>query len=135
MVLDCEPKEVLDYIGHDGSTIRWPDLPEPLCRQGFTVEECIDCSLNAFLRYPVIFFDQVLYSEERMITNGYSPFDAVARMHKYIGVLDGVLLGVPKNTAYGHAMAWCIEERKVFDPTGFKAELDDYDLHAFIGIY
>lgn len=32
---------MFDAIGHDGSEIVWPDLPEPQCRRAFHIQECI----------------------------------------------------------------------------------------------
>ena len=45
MVLDMPLADIFDEIGHDGSQIIWPDLPEPMCRRGFHPQELIDVCL------------------------------------------------------------------------------------------
>lgn len=37
---------VYEAIGHDGSEIIWPDLPDPYCRRGFHPQELIDMAWN-----------------------------------------------------------------------------------------
>lgn len=44
MVLDLPVKEIIDLIGHDGSTITWPKLPSPFCRRAFHIQELINVS-------------------------------------------------------------------------------------------
>ena len=46
MVLDLPLADIFDEIGHDGSQIVWPDLPEPMCRRGFHPQELIHLCLN-----------------------------------------------------------------------------------------
>ena len=46
MVLDLPLSAIFDEIGHDGSQIIWPDLPEPTCRRGFHPQELIHVCLN-----------------------------------------------------------------------------------------
>lgn len=41
MILDIELKKLIEYIGHDGSGIVFPDLPEPGKRRGFHMQEII----------------------------------------------------------------------------------------------
>lgn len=43
IVLREDPKTLIEEIGHDGSNILWPTLPEPHCRQSFHLQEMIDC--------------------------------------------------------------------------------------------
>lgn len=38
--------EFVKLVGHDGSEIIWPDQPEPRCRRGFTIQECIIATLE-----------------------------------------------------------------------------------------
>ncbi|GAH02488.1 unnamed protein product [marine sediment metagenome] len=45
MVLDCEIKELIQHIGHDGSEIIAPHLKPPGCYKGFHDQEIIDVAL------------------------------------------------------------------------------------------
>jgi hypothetical protein len=38
------PEELIEQLGHDGTEIVAPDLPEPFCRRGFSVDE-LTCEL------------------------------------------------------------------------------------------
>lgn len=41
MVFDLHIEQLITELGHDGSEIFWPDLPEPLCRRSFHIQEFI----------------------------------------------------------------------------------------------
>ena len=46
MALDIPLADVLRDVGHDGGSIVWPNLPEPICRRGFHPQELIDICLS-----------------------------------------------------------------------------------------
>ena len=46
MVLGLPLSVIFDEIGHDGSQIVKPELPEPMCRRGFHPQELIHLCLN-----------------------------------------------------------------------------------------
>lgn len=46
IALDMPVITVLAEVGHDGSAIVTPSLPEPLCRRGFHIQELIDVCLR-----------------------------------------------------------------------------------------
>lgn len=133
MVLGCQPKEIFTYLMHHGAIVRWPELPEPMCRQGFTVEECIDYAINCDCMYPIIFNSELAYDDAREAS--FKPLDAEARMRSYMAAVDGVLLCAPRTKPHGHAVAWCYQERRVYDPEGMITDLDEYTVDAFIGFY
>ena len=41
MTLETPVQQIIDEIGHDGSQIVYPDLPEPMCHRGFHSQELI----------------------------------------------------------------------------------------------
>lgn len=54
-LLDCFAHHMCvgtDYLikclGHDGTEILYPDLPEPFCRRGFNVFELLDLAVHRF---------------------------------------------------------------------------------------
>lgn len=46
MALDETCETLIKEIGHDGSQLMWPHLPEPFCRQSFHIQELILCCLT-----------------------------------------------------------------------------------------
>jgi hypothetical protein len=60
MTLQLPVDQIIDEIGHDGSQIIYPGLPEPLCRRGFHSQELIDVawqhdfSVTPFELFPSI---------------------------------------------------------------------------------
>ena len=46
MALDMPVADLLAAIGHDGSEIVFPSLPEPLCRRCFHIQELIQVALS-----------------------------------------------------------------------------------------
>jgi hypothetical protein len=46
IALNLSLDEFIELIGHNGSAIMWPHLPEPLCRRGHTIQECIKVCLE-----------------------------------------------------------------------------------------
>ena len=50
MALDMPVADLLAAIGHDGSEIVFPSLPEPLCRRCFHIQELIQVALSRGLR-------------------------------------------------------------------------------------
>ena len=50
MALDMPVADLLAAIGHDGSEIVFPSLPEPLCRRCFHIQELIQVCLGSRLR-------------------------------------------------------------------------------------
>lgn len=51
LVLNKPVEQILQVIGHDGSEITWPELPEPQRRRAFHPQELVDAALH-FRRHP-----------------------------------------------------------------------------------
>ena len=57
MALDMPVADLLAAIGHDGSEIAFPSLPEPLCRRCFHIQELVQVALaRGFAATPVELF-------------------------------------------------------------------------------
>ena len=41
MAMGIPVADIFAALGHDGSEVLWPDLPEPTCQRGFHVQELI----------------------------------------------------------------------------------------------
>ncbi len=115
MALDMPVADVIGEIGHDGSEIIRPGLPEPTCRRGFHPQELIHLCLNhgcAATRvelYPVL--RSLPGSDEHLVV--YAD-DNWVRFTRAIQQSRGVIEGVGRRC--GHAVAY--ERGRIFDPDG-----------------
>lgn len=101
-------------IGHDGSSIIWPDQREPYCRRAFHVQEVI----YAFWE---IGLSVTCFSARPTIENDYEivyPFDKVLYAN------EGVLTGRVNNQE--HAVAW--DRSLVIDPNGTFYPVDRFEI-------
>lgn len=126
MVLDCEIKEIIDYVDHDGSEIILPNLKPPGCYKGFHIQEIIDVVLlMGYTMTPI---------EARPVQTptGYHEFEinkwgqfksSEDRFHYHLTRENGLLIG--KAREYWHTVAWDSSTWRVFDPQGRIYNLDD----------
>lgn len=97
MALDETFEEMIFHLNHDGSEIIRPDMPEPLCRKAFDVNELLQVAIQ--LGYGFI------------------------ALPKPPDKLKAVLLGETKN-GVPHAVAWT--GNRVYDPAGGRYPLSDF---------
>jgi hypothetical protein len=113
-------EKILISIGHDGSTIVFPDLPEPLNHRGFIGQEMC----RALLEYGFCFatFDAELLGildDEHYFTESEEHFAEL--LADSIGVIG---CRVP-STGRLHSVAW--DGHQCYDPTGFIRPLSYYE--------
>lgn len=129
MVLEVEESTLIDKIGHDGSDILWPQLPEPHCRRSFSIHELIKVSYQfGFHVVPTAakYFTMPDYDvEPKTFTTPKEHLDEIMRRH------DGVITGWTKNKKR-HAVAW--NRELVFDPAGVKYSKEDFVIEVFWAI-
>jgi len=115
MVLDLSLGDIFAEIGHDGSAIKFPLLPEPVCRRGFHPQELIDVCLAHSCAATRIELAPCL-----MPTPGNSGWPVLPdgvdwrRFQRTIDLTRGVIEGVGRRC--GHAVAY--EFGRIFDPDG-----------------
>jgi hypothetical protein len=124
MALDIPVAELIRLVGHDGSEIVNPELPEPGCRRGFHIQEMIEaCWSQGHSVTPIEVFPQsmnAVYCEPRIIwfpsgIKGTREDGNWMRLYKHIlrppqgrGVLECV------GPTWAHAMAVACGD--VYDP-------------------
>ena len=119
MVLNVDPKELIDEIGHNGQEVWWPNRNKPYNLRGYHIQEMIDCcwrrgyAVTPISAMPAL---GVLESVQRV----WDEKDALNRFESYLNGKKGVLIG----SSFAHACAW--DGEKVFDPNGII-----YDLSLF----
>lgn len=103
IILDKPVQDVFDFLGHDGSEILWRDLPEPLCRRSFHIQEMYDYAIAR---------DHMVMPIELMSgiqpANTCIPFilpgQRLHRVHGYLDNFDAVITGTFNGNR--HAVAW-----------------------------
>lgn len=132
MVIDVPMEIVCDMLGHDGSSILWPDLPEPLCRRGFHIEE---------LQYVALSYESILVPY--LPAFEYSPngqgkpveINLTRLFNEQLGRCNGILFGHSRGQQNGHAIAWQAKERRCYDPGGYITNLDNFVIESFYAHY
>lgn len=121
MVLNVDIKTLFEVIGHDGSAVVLPLLPEPARRRGYHFQEIIDCALK--LDYAVTPIEALPYSTP----DGKSEYpidfqiDNKERLFNYMRNSRGILAGLGRQ--WRHAMAW--DGKHIYDPRGYVYSLCD----------
>lgn len=123
-VLGVTLEEILEYVGHNGSDIMWPELPEPKCRKGFHIQEMISFSFEKGRTVtpfePVPLSIPVEGAKPCIITFRYG---AQNRMNSLLTGRNGVLEG------NGHAVAWY--NGIIHDPALGINRLEDFPIRRF----
>ncbi len=115
MALDIPVANLLEEVGHDGSKLAFPNLPEPACRLGFHVQEMILVALKLGKAVTPVELFPVLQSADGRQTqtilypdNNWALFAHVIETSR--GVIDGTGFRLGHTVAYDHG--------RIFDPKG-----------------
>lgn len=100
--LDITPEVLIQGLGHDGQEIVWPELPEPLCRRGFHVQEFILWALNEGVHITTI--EATIRQAPTTKAHPYVQ-DNQPEINGARKVFRGVLTGLLVNGSR-HAIAW-----------------------------
>lgn len=112
MALGIPYAKVTELVGHDGSEIIWPELPEPLRRRGFHIQEMIRVAwMRDYLVTPILAHFVVTPDTVHKLQVTQLDF-AQKLLQNHSGVLTGQ--GIKNN----HAIAWDHKTQRIFDPNG-----------------
>ena len=116
MALDMPVADLLAAIGHDGSEIIFPSLPDPLCRRCFHVQELIQVALARGLAVtPVELFPELQPTEAGPFHKTVLyPDNNWQRFEKTIRASLGVIAGT--GARLGHTVAY--DHGRIYDPRG-----------------
>jgi len=115
MAMDVPVADLLAAVGHDGSKIVFPNLPEPACRQGFHIQEFIHAALKlSFAVTPVELFPVLASADERQTLTILYPDNNWKRFTDAIASSRGVIDG--RGFRFGHMVAY--DHGRIFDPKG-----------------
>ncbi len=116
MVLEVDVKDIFGWLDHDGSEIIWPELPEPLCRRAFHIQEMVDYCMAADTMVTPIEFCPCLQPTDESLQFVINLNHGLSRIQKYLRTYRGVLAGVLGN-GNRHCVAW--SHPYTFDPAQF----------------
>lgn len=123
MCLDLTVEEMVKEIGHDGSEKVF-NLPEPMCRRGHHIQECISVARRMWFSVtPVEFVPCSQSGSERFVLPVNPDFELAINGR---GVLTG------RTLTCGHAVAF--EHGIIFDPDGYRYKYEG-EIHAKYGFY
>lgn len=127
MVLEMSLERMLDRIGHDGSEIIYPDLPEPRCRRSFHVQECLQV-LDA-LGYAATAFDAI----GMLVTDDVhqTEISFATDFENHLQTSNGVIMG--QGCHNRHAVA--IADKMIYDPNGYEYDWDSLIDHINRGVF
>ena len=103
-LLNIGIKELIDFIGHDGSEIIFPDdlRGDPYTRRSFNIQEIIDFVLQDGI-YTVTEITEPLESFNGGTLHIFD--ERPERIPHYMSMFSGVLLGMSQNDV-PHAVTW-----------------------------
>lgn len=128
MVTQTTVESVFGYLGHDGSEILWPDLPEPLKRRAFHIEE-MQYAAYHYGWCLVPYYLGVNYCP--LPDSKVAEYDFRDKFKLALRNYDGILLGNYVGRSNQHAVAWNAKEQRIYDPSNHYAPLEAFDPESF----
>lgn len=116
MVLDSSVEYLFEKLGHDGSEILWPNLPDPFCRRGHHIEELQYVALG-FHRLFVPFVPAFEYNPGANENLPFARYQFDIAFEAMLKRYDGILVGRWQR-GHPHAVAWSAKEGLLYDPEG-----------------
>ncbi len=129
MVLGCTLEEMLKVLGHNGLQ-RICDEEIPYCYRGFHPAEFVTCCLTRGLSMTMIEKCPVMQHGATLVD--HTPLLGANRFYDSFEVDSGVVLGSLdlSGRLVGHAVAWDVSTRKIYDPRGAIFDLSDLSAHG-----
>jgi len=119
MVLDIPVSDLYGIVGHDGSEIAFPALPDPMARRGLHIQECVAACLKlGYAVTPAELFPVIQSptpgENNILVLFGDDESANWERFGQTITTSTGVLEGVGRRCL--HAVAY--HHGAIFDPDG-----------------
>ena len=132
MVMDKTMDELFERLGHNGLERILDDdaPPPPACYRSFHPQEFVDILLDDGYACTMIELDPCLRHGNQLVNHaallGHDRF--FLSLHYGSGVLFGTV--GDKTNGSGHAVAWDVETKKIFDPRGYTYQWNaEQDFH------
>lgn len=128
MLADKSVDDIIKIIGHDGSEIVDPKIPEPGCRRGFCDIEIV-CAAEQLGIYLVPFFPKL--TVPACIAGEGSRTIVNKTFERILEYYAGILCGNPLHSTGPHATVWDTERSIVVDPKGYEYSIERYRVEVF----
>jgi len=114
MALKISYETLINEIGHDGSTIIFPELPEPGKRRGFHMQEIIDVAIKRGVAVTPI--EALSYSTPDGLKEFALRFgiEKIKRFQNHLTEKKGIITGMKR--IWRHAVYW--DGKMIHDPIG-----------------
>lgn len=122
MVMGRPVKDLISKIGHDGSEIRWPDLPEPKCRRAFHPQEVLFAARKLGFHF-VIWEINLGITPDGKHFHSWSDYIHVRRI---MSESKGVVFG--RGQRVNHCWAW--DGKNFIDPSDISNQVKDMTHYA-----
>lgn len=131
MVLNVSVEDLCLLIGHDGSEILYPDIPEPQKRRSFHPAEFNRPALSSgFAVVPIELNPCWVIPDsedvEKLEHLEGNKTNILSWMNKYDGVITGQTL-----KGKWHAVAWNCYQELLYDPSYSLLKLKEFKVHTF----
>jgi hypothetical protein len=119
--------DICKQVGHDGSQILWPELPDPQKRRAFHIQEMIDVAwsrgfcVSPIEGHPVSLVQHCNFRDTFTVPMLHGN---MYRLNRYLELSQGVLTGL-NLSGRRHAVAW--DGQHILDPASGEA----YERHLF----
>lgn len=121
MLLDTHPDVLASEIGHDGTEVKFPGLPPPMCYRGIHIQEILDCCLRrGYGLTPIQPLPRSCPQGEGVWALVYDSPEP--RFSEAIRDREGIILGKAANGG-NHVFAW--DGKMVLDPNGARKRLNE----------
>jgi len=129
MVLDEDPEALISEIGRDGLEVCW-DVVGNRKYRGHHPQELIDCCVaRDFMVMKIEAVPCFVAPDSSEIRPLWSSDYCSSRFMAHLKECNGVLT----NTT--HAVAWCCEEHKIYDPNGHITDYENFTAQYFFAVY
>ena len=133
MILDTNVEVLIEELGHDGSEILWPKLPDPQRRRSFHIQEIIDLAINRDVWLTPIEAQPMSLPSPRGIEQLGLPIAPYRvempsrRLNSYLKYRRAILIG-QSIQGRPHSVAW--DGQRVFDPIGEIVPIELFSLQT-----
>lgn len=128
MLLGIDPEGLDEFFSFMDRQVWWPDQPEPKCYRGINIQD-IQNFLHATGRPLLACVDYCPGIYPDVPENAkplYKDYDS--RFKWYLRKYSGILIG--QRDGKDHAVAWNHVEQICYDPSGFRADFERYDIES-----
>lgn len=105
-VMCLTTQQLIDEIGHDGGAIVFPELPEPMCRAGFHIQEIQDAAVRRGYAIMTVEAHPVATPNGVNLRDVFAEAKLRERMFWYMFYFNGIVVGQQHAHPTWHYNIW-----------------------------